>query len=119
MSFSDPIVLTYNSASKSLVKVNQDNRGAEYFLDDGVNKFTLAIKHQITPKTSKTGESHLARLDVERFSAEGIYLRTDSIWVSIRTNDSQQVTADMQLAADAFLTFATSANVGKLLAREN
>lgn len=117
MAFADPLVITYNSVSKSLPRVNQDNRGSEYFLDDGTMKFTATIKHTV-PAPGVAGESHLMRLDVDHYDAEGNFLRRIGAWLSTKSYDGEQVTADSDLAVQALVDLATDANIDKLLGRE-
>lgn len=116
--FSDPLAITYNGASKSLVRVNQDSYGSDYSLDDGQQKFKLTIRHTIPPR-GKAGESHMMRLDVEQYDTDGAYVRTDSSWTVVKTFDKPQVSADALLAGNALVGLATSANIAKILSRES
>lgn len=119
MAFSDPVVLTYNSVAKNLAKINQDNFGAVYFVEDGDRRLTLTIKHTIPPR-GKPQESHLARLDVEQYDAtSGDLLRTASAWTVIRTDNGIQDSTESQNAADALVGFLTTANVTKLIGRQS
>lgn len=117
MSFNDPMSITYDGANKDLVRVNQDKGGSEWYLDDGDAKFSLTIAHTI-PSKGGTGESHLLRLDVENY-LNGEYVRTDSAWMVMKTVDAPQVTAEAQFAGDALAGLAVTANIAKLLGREN
>lgn len=116
--FADPLNITYDAVSKSLVKVNQDGYGSDYFLDEGTIKYSLSIRHTIPPKGGY-GESHLLRLDVSHYDADGVYLRMDSSWAVIKTFDASQDPTDLVLCSDALAGLMTSANNAKLIGREN
>lgn len=116
--FADPLVITYNAVPKNLVRVNQDARGSDYYLDDGLLKFSGSIRHTIPPKGG-TGESHMLRIDVDEHDANGVYLRRTSTWLVIKTFDNTQKTVDAGYAANATVGVLGTANVAKLLAREN
>jgi hypothetical protein len=116
--FADPFAITYNAVTKNLNRINQDNRGSDYYLDDGQDKYSMSIRHNI-PSRGGSGESHHLRLDIERFDADGIYLRTDSVWVVAKTTDGVQSTTDLDHLTDSLAAALDSTTVGKLLAREN
>jgi hypothetical protein len=116
----DTIGITYNAVAKTLVKVNQDNFGADYYYDDSaaLQRFFLKVRHTI-PARGKTGESHMMRLDVETYDASGVLLRTSSSWNVLATNDGIQDTTVSGRVQAALLTAATSTNTNKLLGRES
>nr|UJQ84955.1 MAG: hypothetical protein 2 [Leviviridae sp.] len=116
----DTIGITYNAVAKTLVKVNQDNFGADYYYDDSANlmRFFLKIRHTI-PARGKSGESHLLRLDVEVYDAGGVLLRTSSAWNVISTGDGVQDFTTSKRVQAALLTAATVTNTDKLLGRES
>lgn len=118
MSFADPMAITYNAVAKSLVRVNQDNTGSDFFKDDGTLKFGASIRHTI-PKRGGFGESHMIRLDVDEHDANGIYVRRGSVWTVAKTFDATQNSTNLGYALNALVGFLTTANVAKLLAREN
>lgn len=118
MSLGDPISVTYNTVAKNLVKINQDSYGSEYYLDDGTERFTVSVKHTI-PSKGAAGESHLVRLDVEHFDAEGILQRTSSAWTVIKTFDGKQDVNSSQYATEALVDFLSDANIAKLVGRES
>lgn len=116
----DTIGITYNAVAKTLSKVNQDNYGADYYLDDSANlmRFFVKIRHTI-PGKNKVGESHMMRLDAETYDASGVLLRTTSSWNVLATSDGiQDFTTSKRLQA-ALLTAATVTNTDKLLGRES
>jgi hypothetical protein len=118
--FADPLSITYNAVAKSLAKVNQDGGGSDYFLDDTAlteTKFRLSVRHTI-PARGQAGESHLIRLDAERYPA-GVYTRMDSAWFVAKSFDTAQSITSHHYLANALVGALTSANVLKLLSREN
>jgi hypothetical protein len=114
----DPITLTYNAGSITMNRINQDNHGSEYYAQSGNDKFTLSVKHTI-PARGKAGESHLARLDVEHYDANGVLLRTASAWTVIRTDNGIQNVTNSENATKALTAFLTAANITKLVNRES
>lgn len=114
----DTVGITYATVAKTLVKINQDNYGANYYLDDSADlKFRLTVKHTI-PAVGVAGESHLCRLDVDHYSA-GVLVRTASAWAVIRTDVGVQDSTKSKDAALALQTFMTSANITKVVGRES
>lgn len=114
----DTFPITYDSVLKTLVKVNQDNYGSEYFLEDGTNRFTVTVKHTI-PKKGSSGESHMARLDVEHYDGDGVLVRTCSSWTVVRTDVGIQDSASSELGANALLAELDAALITKLVGRES
>lgn len=116
----DPLVITYNSVSKSLNKINQDSYGSVYYLDDTANlmRFTATVKHTI-PAAGKFPESHLMRLDVDFLNSDGSLLRTVSSWGVMKTDTNSQDLVSSQRVQAAFLTAWVVGNTTKLLGRES
>lgn len=117
----DTIGITYNSVAKTLVKVNQDSYGAEYYLDDASNlmRFALTVKHTI-PKKGSPGESHLMKLSVDFLdNVTGAVIRTTSSWGVMRSDVTSQDLVSSQRVQAAFLTAWTSTNTTKMLGRES
>lgn len=117
----DTFVITHNAVVKTLKKVNQDNYGANYYLEDSANdmRFSVTVSHGI-PKSGKTGESHFIRLDVEHYdTTTGALIRTNSSWTTIRTSTAVQDSVTAGYGADALYLWLTPANVALLLARES
>jgi hypothetical protein len=114
----DPITLTYNAGSITMNRINQDNHGSEFYAASGNDRFTLSVKHTI-PARGKPGESHLARLDVEHYDANGVLLRTASAWTVIRTDNGIQNITNSENATKALTAFLTAANITKLVNRES
>ena len=116
----DTIGITYNTVAKTLVKVNQDSYGADYFLDDSAvsMKHYLKVRHTI-PAKGKFGESHMMRYDVEFLDVTGAVTRTASSWGVMNTLDNTQDLVSSQRVQAAFLTAYTAGNTTKLLGRES
>lgn len=118
MALDDPLALTYNTVAKNLPKINQDNYGAEYFLNDGTNRFTMTVKHTI-PKKGASGESHLARIDVEHDDGNGVLERIASAWLVIRTDVGQQDPDASSYVAQMLVDYLVDANIVKIIGRES
>lgn len=118
----DSIAVTYNSVAKTLQKINQDNYGAEYFLDDVATsgiRFTLTVKHTI-PARGAFGESHVMKLKCEFVNATTFLIdRTCSSWGVLRTDDGLQDLTSSQRVQAALLTALTAGNTTKMLGRES
>jgi hypothetical protein len=114
----DSLTITYNAASKVLLKVNQDNYGAEYFLRESLAIYRLKISHTIPAKLG-TNESHLVRLDVETYDANGELVRTESCWTVMKTADAAQNSTTLLYAINSLVGWTTSANMTKVMGRES
>nr|UJQ84876.1 MAG: hypothetical protein 2 [Leviviridae sp.] len=118
MALGDPISITYNGVAKSLAKIYNASGGIEYTLDEVTIRYTLSVKHTIPPK-GESGESHLARLDVDHYDASNVLLRTSSAWMVIKTFEGVQLATASDYAAQALVDFLTDGNIDKLIARES
>lgn len=116
--FGDTIGITYNAVAKTLNKVNQDNYGAEYYLEETGIRYRASVAHTI-PKAGQPGESHMFRLDVEHYDGNNVLLRTASSWAVIRTSDAVQDSTSSTRSANAMVGFLSGANVTKLVNRES
>lgn len=112
------LTVTYDSASVTLTRVAEQNFSSTYYGEDSGRKFTLNVNHTI-PARGSAGESHLVRLNVEHYDAEGKYLRTSSAWTVIKTFDGTQDSNACAHTAAALQSFATVANTAKIIARES
>nr|UJQ85173.1 MAG: putative coat protein [Leviviridae sp.] len=45
MAIANPLVLSYNAGTKSLVRINQDSYGSEYYLREATQDFRVKIRH--------------------------------------------------------------------------
>lgn len=112
----DTLSITYNAVAVTLNKISEQNYTSTYFAENGGNKFTLNVKHTI-PQKGGEGESHLVKLDVEYFDAQGVYLRTISVWTVIKTFDGVQNSVDALRAVNALVALTTSAFNDKIIGR--
>lgn len=110
--------ITYNAVAKTLSRIKDDGYTADYYLDDGSTKFRLSVKHTIPPRADP-GESHMVRLDVDHYDVNGLFVRTASAWMVIKTFDNVQDTTASNNAANALRTLADATFVGKLNTRES
>lgn len=117
--FANTIDLTYNGATVTLNRVVQDRNGSEYYKSNGTTRHTLKISHTI-PSNGSFGESHMVRHDVQHLDATtGDVLRTASSWFVMKTFDGLQDDDAIEDAANALAVFLSTANVTKLVDREN
>jgi hypothetical protein len=110
--------ITYNAVTKTLSRVKDDGYTADYYLDDGQQKYTLSVKHTVPPR-GEPNESHMVRLDVAHYDANGVYLRTASAWSVLKTFDAVQDTVSSTRCANALVGLTDSTFVGKLAVRES
>lgn len=118
MSLSDPIALTYDGGTVNMPRINQDNYGAEYYAESGTKRLTLSVKHTI-PAKGKAGESHLVRLDVEHYDANGLLQRVASAWTVIRTDSGIQDQESSEDATEALVALLSAANITKVVGRQS
>lgn len=118
MSLSDPVVLAYDGGNLNFARINQDNYGAEYYVVSGTKRLTLSIKHT-KPAAGEPGESHLIRLDVEHYDANGLLLRKASAWTVIRTDLGIQDQESSEDVTEALVALLTAGNITKFVGRES
>lgn len=110
------IGITYNAVAKTLTLIKEQDYGATYFLDDSANdmRFTLSTAHTI-PASGGSGESHMARLDVEHLdSTSGELIRQTSAWFVMRTNFAGQDLTQSEDCAEALVAELDAATITKL-----
>lgn len=113
------LTINYAATPVTLTKVSEQNFSSEYFGENGNDKFNLSVKHTI-PARGQPGESHLVRLDVEHYDAEGTYLRTSSAWTVIKTFDGTQNSTACENTVASLQDFtAVAVNIAKVIARES
>lgn len=113
------LTINWDATPVTMTKVSEQNFASKYFGENGSRKFTLSVNHTI-PARGESGESHLVRLDVEKMDTEGVYQKTTSPWLVIKTFDGVQDSAECQFALAALLDFAgVPANTDKVIARES
>lgn len=113
------LTLTFDTTDVVLTRVTDQNYSSTYRGESGSNKFTLKFSHTI-PDRGSAGESHLVRLDVEHYDAEGVYLRTSSAWTVIKTFDGTQDSAACAHVVAALQDFtAVAANIARVINGES
>lgn len=117
MALSDPLTLAYDAGNITMNRINQDSFGAVYYGEATDKKLTLTVKHTI-PARGEPGESHLVRLDVEHY-ASGVYVRTSSAWIVVRTDDGIQDQESSEDAAEAIVDLCSDANLTKIIGRQS
>lgn len=112
------LTITLGGASVVLTRVDQSNFVSTYFGQDGDDKVSLSVRHQI-PSRGGSNESHLVRLDVEHYDALGVYIRQSSAWTVIKTFDGVQDQSDSEEAVAALTGLTDSTFTSKLINRES
>lgn len=100
------ITIELGNESLVLTKINQDNYGSEYYTKTPAGEaVTMTIAHTLPKQRGRGGESHLVKLSVEHFDAEGVYQRTSTAWTVIKTFDGVQSDDDSLDASKALVGF--------------
>lgn len=120
----DSIAFDYNAVTVTAPKVNQDNYGSVYSIDDSATSglfFTVNVKHTIPPKSNPgKGESHLVRVDADSYDSEGTYLGTHSAYVVYKTTGmAQDATIATRLSAVIAELASDTTLIGKVLGRQS
>jgi hypothetical protein len=110
--------ITYNAVAKVLSRIADDGFSAQYYLDGGTEKFTLTVRHSI-PGRGGSGEAHTAKLDVDHYDANGVFLRQVSSWLSMKTFENVQDKTSSTRCTNALVGWATTTIVGNLADRES
>jgi hypothetical protein len=112
----DTLSITYNAVAITLNKVKESNYTSQYYAESGTMKFTLDVKHTIPP-SGGDGESHLVKLTVEYYDANGVYQRSVSPWLVIKTFDGAQNSTDAHRAGLALVGLLTSGFLTNIVGR--
>jgi len=114
----DQLTITYNAVAVTLNRATESNYSSSYFGESTGLKFTLDIKHTI-PARGQAGESHLVKLTVEHFDGNGVYVRSVSPWMVIKTFDAVQDSTAATRAANALVGLMTSTFVSSIVGRQS
>lgn len=97
----------------SMSRINQDNNASDFFARaaSGANRLSLSVKHTL-PTPNEPGESHLIRLDLDRHDAEGIHIRTDSVWVVMKCTGGSQDTTELNNLMMGLVNVLTTTDLG-------
>lgn len=119
-----PQSLVIGADTISVNRINQDNYASQFFgtKADNTIRVTLTVQHTIPKKNGGSGESHMARVDAAYYDALGVYIRTSTVWMVLRTSDAAQndtTSKDGAVALATWLTASTNANLLAILARRS
>lgn len=115
------LTVTVNAVAKVLKRVSDsDAYSATYFLaDSSTRDYTLNVKHTI-PKLRGSGkESHLIRLDINDYDADGVPIRTQSVWVVAECSLGRQDSTQLGYYVQGLFGLLTSTNMGYILDRDS
>lgn len=116
---SSTITLSVNAVNKVLSRVNDSEPySSTYFLEDGLVDYMLNIKHTVPSTRGASKESHLVRLDVTLYDADGEIVRKQSVWSVMEASIGRQDTTTLGYYTDALCAWL-SANETLILSRES
>lgn len=94
MSIANPLVITYNAVAKNLPRINQDNYGSEYYLEEATQSFRVKIRHSkdSVPKGSVPIDRHNVELVHTVYGVPGDADSVRSCSVTIRNDKLVDVT---------------------------
>jgi len=114
------LTITINAVAKVLARVNDSEPySATYFLEDGTTDYQLMIKHTVPATRGASKESHLVRLDVTEYDADGEVLRKQSVWVVMEASIGKQDATTISYYVDGLCGLLDTTNVPKILARQS
>lgn len=110
MTIANPLVITYNAVAKNLPRINQDNYGSEYFLNDGTLTFRVKIRHTLETKDKAgfTHDRHNVEMTVTKLATSTVPESFVQYYTVVRDNPSQSALVDYGYAASAFLGLTTT-----------
>lgn len=116
---SSTITLSVNSVNKVLSRINDSEPfSSTYWLEDGLTDYQLTVKHTVPSKRGASKESHLVRLDVTLYDADGEVVRKQSAWAVLEASTGRQDSTTLGYYSDALCTWL-AANEASILARES
>lgn len=115
------ITVTVNAVAKVLKRVSDpDPYSATYFLaDSSTRDYTLSIKHTVPKTRGASKESHLVRLDIDDYDADGIAIRKQSTWVVMECSLGRQDSTNLNYYVQGLFGFLTATNTGYVLDRDS
>jgi hypothetical protein len=110
MTIANPLVVTYNTVAKNLPRINQDNYGSEYFLNDGTLTFRVKIRHSLeaADKSGFQHDRHNVELTVTTLATSTVPESFVQFYTVFRDNPSQSSLVVNGYAAAAFLGLTTT-----------
>lgn len=116
VTISAPLAITFNGDAKSLSRINQDNYGSEYFLNEGTQSFRVKIRHS-------TESPNGAGVRLDRHNVELTWVQaadgdtpaiTTQVYVVLRDDAGRIAATDLEHVAGALTGLLTADNVGAL-----
>lgn len=121
MAIANPLVLTYKTVAKSLVKINQDSYGSEYYLREATQDFRVKIRHSVeSPQKNGTQfDRHNVEITHTIFSTTvGVPDTVRQIYMVSR-NTRSDAAVDVADSDDMLTGFATNQHYQDLVAWQN
>jgi len=114
------ITFDVNAVAKTLNRVNDSEPySATYFLAEATRDYTVTIKHTIPSVRGASKESHLVRLDVVDYDADGVAIHKHSCWTVCEVTLGAQNTTDLGYFFFGLTDFCDSTNMAKVLSRQS
>lgn len=110
MAIANPLVLTYKTIAKSLVRINQDNYGSEYYLREATQDFRVKIRHSVESpqKNGQMFDRHNVEITHTIFSTTvGVPDVIRQAYVVLR-NSKTDSASDVADSADMLTDFLTN-----------
>lgn len=122
MSFGSTIVLTVNSVTKTLNRINNDNYGSEYLLRNATEEYRMKIRH--SKEAAKAGQEAFERHNVDVtqtvFATDTTPELVRNMYFIMRVRASDAASAGTGYLADAIVNYLDSATVqGDVLSWQN
>lgn len=110
MAIANPLVIAYDGSNISMVKINQDSFGSEYYFRDSTQDFRVRIRHTVESpgKNGLTFERHNVELTRTLFSTVlGTPDLVEQIYFVLRNTKSDPAATVAKLG-DMMTAFATN-----------
>jgi hypothetical protein len=112
------ITITVNAVAKVLARVDDSQPyQATYYLSETTRDYTCIVKHTVPKVKGASRESHLLRLDVTDYDANGAAIRKSSVWTVLETSLGSQNDVDLGYFRAGLAGFLDATNTGKILQR--
>lgn len=123
MAFADPAVVTIDSVANNLVRINQDNNGANYRLLTADSDLVMLSRNssRVDKKTGQTIERHSVDLNLTIFAtADAPAIRRHAyVVVENQLGDSPADVVKFAIGLLAYLSASSGANITKMLNSES
>lgn len=115
------LAITINGVAKTLKRVSDpDDYSATYFLADSATRdYTVKVKHTVPKTRGLSKESHMIRLDIDDFDADGVPIRKQSAWAVAEVTLGRQDSTNLNYYVQGLVGWLTSTNIGYLLDRDS